>query len=201
MSGSPRKDLSGVRFGMYVALSYAGDSSWLCKCDCGTESVVATSNLTTGNSHSCGCRREHVSRDKALRHGLADSRIHRSWMSMRRRCEDHNHSAYANYGGRGIVVCARWQKFENFAADMGPMPRGYTLDRIDVNGNYEPSNCRWASYKQQARNTRTNRLLTCNGETHCVAEWAEIKGMSVKTLGTRLSRGWTIERALNHAVQ
>jgi hypothetical protein len=121
-------------------------------------------------------------------------------MAMRRRCQDRNATAYANYGGRGITVCDRWQTFENFAADMGPMPEGFTLDRIDGNGNYEPANCRWASYTQQARNLRTNRMLTCDGETHCVSEWAEIKGMSVKTLGTRLSRGWTVERALNHVV-
>lgn len=143
-----------------------------------------------------GKRKSELCRINATRHGLADSRVHRSWMSMRQRCLNKNDKRYADYGGRGISICERWMIFENFLSDMGSMPDGHTLDRIDVNGNYEPNNCRWANSVQQARNQRTNRLFTFEGETHCLSEWAEIKGVLIKSLSTRLDRGWTFERAI-----
>lgn len=143
-----------------------------------------------------GERRSILCKALATRHGLADTRVHRSWMSMRQRCLNSNDKRFGDYGGRGISICERWMSFENFYADMGPMPDGFSIDRINVNGNYEPSNCRWADHKTQARNIRANRLFTVNGETHCLSEWAELKGLNVKSLSTRLDRGWEFCRAL-----
>lgn len=121
-----------------------------------------------------------------VRHGLSDTRIHRCWMSMRGRCERPTDSAYANYGGRGIKVCERWQTFENFLEDMGPMPDGMEIDRIDVNGDYEPGNCRWATPYQQNRNRRNNRLIEFNGRVMCLTDWAQELGIKKECLHRRI---------------
>lgn len=183
---SPRVNLAGQRFGNYLAVDYAGRSSWNCICDCGAQRVVLTSNLRKGHSASCGCMKAEKSRAAATRHGLADTPVHRCWMSMRQRCQNPNDSAYENYGGRGIKVCERWTVFENFLADMGPMPPGYEIERDDVNGNYEPGNCRWATKKEQANNTRRNRLLTYQGRTQTLSQWAEDLGLKMHTLYRRV---------------
>lgn len=125
-----------------------------------------------------------------------------TWSGMIKRCYTQAHRAYANYGGRGIAVCDRWREsFENFHADMGDRPAGLSIDRIDNNGNYEPSNCRWATCKQQSRNTRKARLITLNGETRCLTEWAELTGIKAITLLFRLDRGWSIEKAFTTPTQ
>jgi hypothetical protein len=128
-----------------------------------------------------------------------NQRTYRIYQNMKTRCRNPKASNYAFYGGRGIKVCDRWIRFEEFLADMGECPPGMTLDRIDQNGNYELGNCRWSSMREQARNTRGNRLLTYRGETKCVAEWAELKGLNVKLLYQRIDRDkWTVERALEY---
>jgi hypothetical protein len=192
---SPRLQLAGLKFGLYTVLEYAGGSAWKCQCACGSVTTVLTANLTKGQSKSCGCQRAEKSRVSATRHGMADTPIHRSWMSMRQRCNNKNDKAFANYGGRGIRICERWGYFENFAEDMGPMPAGYEIDRIDVNGNYEPSNCRWASCKDQNRNKRNSHLITFKGETRCFAEWCEILNLSKGCLQKRFDLGWGLEKA------
>ena len=114
------------------------------------------------------------------------------------RCYNPNNAAYNRYGGRGITVCKRWRKFENFLADMGNRPSSkYSIDRIDNSGNYTRENCKWSTMKEQCRNRRNNRLLTLNGETHCVAEWVDIVGIRSDTIRARLKRGWSVERALH----
>lgn len=115
---------------------------------------------------------------------------------MLARCTNGKNRRYKDYGGRGIGVCERWYDFANFLADMGEKPKGYSLDRIDVNGDYEPGNCRWATATEQARNKRNNTLLTHNGETHTIAEWGDILGIRHTTISTRLHSGWSVERAL-----
>ena len=121
---------------------------------------------------------------------------------MLTRCNNKNDTRYQWYGGRGITVCDRWSKFENFLADMGERPEKMTLDRIDTNGNYCPENCRWATNKQQHRNKRSNRLLTHDGETKCVAEWAETVGISQGALASRIDvYGWSVEKALTTPVR
>ena len=122
---------------------------------------------------------------------------YRSWLAMRARC---HHKSYRGHAGRGITICERWENsFENFLSDMGKMPTDvrYTIERVDNDRGYEPGNCRWATYLEQARNKRNNRRLTFRGETHCVQEWADILGISRCTIKQRLKTGWTIEEALS----
>jgi hypothetical protein len=119
---------------------------------------------------------------------------------MLQRCQNPKHSAFADYGGRGIKVCERWQKVENFIADMGEPPPGMTLDRRENDGDYCPENCRWATRSEQRRNTRSNRILTFEGRSLCVVEWAEILGIKANTIHTRLRLGWSVEKTLSTPV-
>lgn len=115
---------------------------------------------------------------------------------MRQRCWNQNDEHFANYGGRGITICARWMDFSNFYADMGNRPGDKTIDRIDVNGDYEPGNCRWATPSQQNRNRRNNRILKLDGEERTLTGWAEHIGMNRSTLDNRIRDGWSTRRAL-----
>jgi hypothetical protein len=135
------------------------------------------------------------------KHGLSDSVEHKAWMRLRQRCEKPHSPDYADYGGRGITVCERWtgeHGFANFLSDMGQRPPDKTsIDRIDVNGPYSPENCRWADWRTQMRNKRSNRWLTFNGETLCLMDWAKRMGIPQARLTSRLNRdGWSVERAL-----
>jgi len=201
-------DLSGKRFNRLVVLSPAGrDSSnsyvFLCRCECGTEVVKRASHIISGEVKSCGCFRREDSRNKiisiATKHGhcaKGASPTYKSWLAMMQRCYRKSHPHYAKYGGRGITVCEDWKSFVGFMSSMGERPLGKTLDRIDANGNYHTWNCRWATPKQQSRNTRTNHLLHFNGQTKTLAEWSELSGIGVTTIRERLRRGWEVERAL-----
>lgn len=125
----------------------------------------------------------------------------RSWDGMLQRCTNQRDPRYKDYGGRGITVCERWLKFENFLADMGERPAETSIDRVDNSGNYTPDNCRWATRVQQQNNMRRNHLVTFEGETHTVAEWVRIKAIKHATLWARLKRGWSIRRALETPIQ
>lgn len=193
--------LEGQRFGRLTVLELApsdkfGKARWKCRCDCGTECIKPARPLIAGESKSCGClHQESVRRPRS--HGYARTPVYRVWSAMKGRCENPSDTGYKNYGGRGIKVCTRWQSFENFLADMGEPPPGYTIDRRDNNGDYAPGNCRWATQKQQMRNTRRNILITYNGETRTLAEWAERMHMDISALHWRLREArWTIARAL-----
>lgn len=156
-------DLTGKVFGDLTVTGRAdsdkyGRTRWNCRCICGTSLIVSSNNLRTGNTKSCGCRKRRVLAAGANRsHGMTGTPAHRSWLKMIERCENPKYKRFGDYGGRGIKVAPRWLKFENFLADMGKRPRGKTLDRIDVNGNYEPRNCRWATPKEQRANRRDTR--------------------------------------------
>lgn len=202
----PRKiDLTGQTFGRLTAIEPAGRDKhgkllWRCKCSCSEREVVApTNDLRRGNTQSCGCLFREKSGDRARTHGQSETRLYEAWCNIIRRTTNPNHKSYPDYGGRGITVCQEWREsFEAFARDMGPTYRdGLSIDRTDVNGNYEPGNVRWATPKEQARNMRTNRLVTAWGQTKSLAEWAELQGLNYQTLYNRLTRsGWPIERAL-----
>jgi hypothetical protein len=128
---------------------------------------------------------------------------HKTWLSMKNRCLNPNDTRFADYGGRGITICDKWENsFETFYADMGPRPEGCSIDRIDVDGDYEPSNCRWATDTEQRRNKRNNHLITHKGETKTLAEWSEITNIKYATLKIRINKlKWPVERALTEPVR
>lgn len=190
-------DLSGQRFGQLVAVRMLPErrntfAAWVCRCDCGSETVVTSGQLRYGKTRSCGCLKGKGN----IAHGMSSSREHNIWRKMKERCENPNCKSYGRYGGRGITVCERWQSFANFYADMGPSD-GLTLERIDNNRGYEPGNCCWASNADQAANKRNTKRITFNGETLHLSEWARRIGVGHTTLVMRLNAyGWPIERAL-----
>jgi len=177
-------------------------AAWVCECDCGN-TVIATSNaLRKNNTRSCGCYKTEVVR-KPKTHGYSRTPIYVTWTNMIARCEHESRPDFDHYGGRGIRVCPRWRgSFECFLEDMGerPFPRA-SLDRINVDGNYEPGNVRWATQKEQTRNTRRNHLLTISGVTKAISAWAEDGGVSQRTVLSRIVRGWSPEEAVNPARQ
>ena len=193
--------IEGKKFGKLLVLKKTsnkgkqGRTIYLCKCDCGNEVLVSRDLLTGVKKKSCGCLRKE--KPNHFTHLMSNTRVYRIWAEMIKRCNTPSSKSYSYYGGRGITVCDRWKSFENFYSDMGNCPTDFTLDRIDVNGNYEPSNCRWESRKTQSRNRRGNHMITFKNETHCLSEWAEIVGITRGALKQRLKRGWTLEHALN----
>ena len=207
------RDLEGKRFGRLTVTSYAGKKGrlnrWNTLCDCGGERIVQSGNLVTGNTKSCGCLcREMVSqaRRKHGESGNAESGRtpeYTAWAAIRRRCENPNDGSFSRYGGRGISVCDRWRlSFEDFLEDMGRRPSEFhSIDRIDNSGNYEPSNCRWATDKEQSRNRRSNRVLEYNGEKKCLTEWAEEMNVNSKAIEARLKRGWSVGKSLTTPVR
>lgn len=170
-----------------------------CRCECGNAKSVPAGQLRNLHTRSCGCARRERGRRMLTTHGKHESPEWVAWSAMRQRCRDPMHHAWRHYGGRGIAVCDAWaDSFAAFLADMGARPTAqHSLDRIDVNGNYEPGNCRWATWTEQGNNRRTNHRLTAHGETMTISEWSRRSGLSKSTIGERLKRGWTAERAVS----
>lgn len=193
-----RLNITGQRFGRLTALYRLNNyrthhSYWLCVCDCGNIAEVYLGSLKKGLTTSCGCL--------VKKHGKSYEPLYRKWLGIKTRCynkSDKEH--YKDYGGRGITLCNEWKN--NFMAFYDwSIANGYddnlTIDRIDVNGNYEPTNCRWVDRKQQARNRRNNRNFTYKNKTHCISEWCEILGLNYNTVCTRLNKlSWSVEKAL-----
>jgi len=180
-------DLVGKRFGSLLVVGVtripAAGSIIDCLCDCGQRMSARKGNLTRGSTTSCGC----VWRSKITTHGKTKSRVYVAWKAMHSRCKPAARDAH-NYAQRGIVVCKRWSKFENFLKDMGDPPEGMTLERINNDKGYFPSNCKWASYKEQLNNRRVNNLVTAFGKTQSITLWAEEYKLPVSTLRNRLFR-------------
>ena len=175
----------------------SGQTVWLCKCICGVIKTIDGSSLRTGRVKSCGCKSPKFTSEKMLTHGLSRTRTYRIWNGMRMRCSPKaSGRARKNYYEKGIRVCERWEKFEFFYADMGQCPNGYTLGRIDGNKNYEPSNCKYETYKQQANNTSKNKKITYKDLTLNIGEWANLLGIKPNTLVYRFKRNWPKEKAL-----
>lgn len=174
------RNLTNQKFGMLTAIKRVenhknGKTQWECTCDCGNTTIVQTYLLTKGITKSCGCK-------SGEKHGMTGTRLYEIWVNMKTRCYNKNNIAYKNwYGDRGIKICDEWHhSFTNFYK--WAIKNGYednlTIDRIDVNGNYEPSNCRWITMKKQCNNKRDNIYLTINNETHTLKEWCGIKDVS-----------------------
>ena len=183
------KDLTGIRKGRLTVLSYSrplrNRHLWLVECDCGTRKEVL-GNLF-GRSFSCGCYTEEIRGTLRKTHGMSGTREYSSWSNMLTRC---NNPSYKYYCGRGITVCERWRKFENFIADMGNCPPGFTIERINVNGNYEKGNCIWIAAGKQSSNRRNNILVDHDGSKVTITELARLSGVLPKTARDRYHRGW-----------
>jgi hypothetical protein len=177
-------DLTNQRFGRLMVAEHLGlrngSRMWRCRCDCGAEKIVSGSNLRRGSTNSCGCLLRERAKEANIKHGKTSHPLHRAWRGMRQRCENPRNRSYAYYGGRGIRVCQAWRSFESFHqwATTHGWQQGLTLDRIDANGNYSPSNCRWASRAVQARNTRTNINVVIDGARVTLSEAARQFGVS-----------------------
>jgi hypothetical protein len=202
MGKTTKQYMIGKKYGILTVISEIetrnkrGHIMYNVKCDCGKEKKVLGSSLRRGASRSCNkCSLLTGS------HGMWKSREFSIWQSMKDRCYNPNNLRYKNYGGRGIAVCDRWKNsFINFYIDMGES-KSLTIDRIDVNGNYEPSNCRWSNPKTQARNRTNNKLYTYLNETFCVSEWCEKLNMATSTFHNRVIRGWSIEKIVKTPVK
>lgn len=198
----------GDQFGIWTIVKetndrmYRSDIGVICRCDCGTERLVSLQRLKRGATKSCGCISIINSAKKNTTHGQHKHRIHGIWRSMKERCQNPNHGAYARYGGRGIKVCKRWQKFEHFLADNEILFReGLSLDRRNNNGNYSPRNCRWITKKEQSNNRHDNLFLEFNEERLTCAEWARRIDIKEVTLRKRIQAGWSSEKALTQKIR
>lgn len=197
-------NLVGQKYGRLTVLDRAdnvkGRVAWKCECDCGNQVTVLSYSLRTGNTKSCGC----LVSEKITKHGMHKTKLYRAWNNMISRCYCESFRSFRNYGGRGITVCDEWRNSFPVFADWA-MNNGYredlTIDRIDNEGNYEPSNCRWITNEAQQLNKRSNRRISFNGETRTIKEWSVITGIHPRTLSARLDHGWTAEDTLTKAVQ
>lgn len=179
---------------------------WVCQCECGKIVEAGNQGLAYGDRKSCGCmRRENaVAMGKSKRkHGMKGSREYSIWNGIKDRTLNENGQYWDRYGGRGIKVCQRWtESFDAFYADMGPSPGiGYSIDRINNDGDYEPSNCRWATRKEQCRNRRNNAMITIDGVTKPKVEWVELSGISPNTIAYRVKRGMSFQQAIKTPVR
>lgn len=188
-------DITGQKFNRLTAIKYVGKSKWLFQCDCGKQVIIAAANVKRGNTMSCGCLHNELAAKKMIslhtKHGKINTPEYRAWNKLKGRCLRKSDPKYKDYGGRGIKVCDRWlNSFENFLTDMGekPSPK-HSIDRIDVNGNYEPSNCRWADIKTQSNNKRKSLLITHNGRTQTLTQWCEELNVSHSKAHHRYHRG------------
>lgn len=198
----------GQRFGRLTvvgAVPYADSAGrkqirWKTRCDCGNETLVVPFKVVSGETRSCGCLSLEMSRERFTKHGEAHTRLFYTWVGMRDRCNNPRNKRYENYGGRGITVCEEWENsYEAFAkwARENGYADNLTIDRIDVDGNYEPSNCRWADLKTQMRNRTDNHYITIDGVTRPLVEWCEIYGQKYSVVHSRITAlGWDAKDAL-----
>ncbi len=200
--------LYGQRFGKLIVIKRMGQDKykhfkWLCLCDCGKKTTVVGYDLKRNQTQSCGCLKLECSVTHGHTSGRRTSPTYGSWFGMIQRCTNPNNKEYHNYGKLGIEICKKWRdSFENFLEDMGERPFDCTLERKDNKKGYYPGNCKWATRKEQARNKRSNRLITHNGKTQLLIEWAEKTGINRTTITSRIDRyGWSIKKALTTPVE
>lgn len=201
-------DLTGMKFGRWTVLKFAEARCtpcgkrrlmWECQCECGTVRLVEGSRLTGGYSKSCGCLIGDYNKENKTKHGKRNTKLYKTWISMKDRCSNPNTEAFKDYGKRGIKVCDEWAsdfgKFYDWSIKNG-YKNGLTIDRINVNGNYEPSNCRWSTMKEQNNNRRSNHYITYKGKTQTISQWETELGFKKDILSSRLSLGWSVEKAI-----
>lgn len=200
------KDMAGQTFGRLTAIECVGrrgrKALWRCHCSCGAIVDVVGYSLRLGDSKSCGCLKKELTGNRARTHGMHKTTEWRVWVAMKDRCTNPKTPAWKDYGGRGITVCQEWlDSFAAFYRDMGPRPPNRTLDRLNNDKGYNPSNCAWRTQKEQHNNRRSNRHLTLNGRTMTMSQWAEEIGIEVRTLHARLKIGWSVEKALTQPLR
>ncbi len=197
------KDFIGKKIGFLTIIDYAdkrnGKVRVWCKCDCGKTIKVFIDNLKREHTRSCGCKKGSMISKSKITHGKTHTKLAHIYNQMKARCYYKKNPAYKNYGGRGIKICNEWldkengfMSFYNWAINNG-YKEGLTIDRIDNNSNYEPNNCRWATYYEQANNKRNNRMLTYNGETYTITQWARKLGITYGSMYRRIKKGLTGE--------
>ena len=217
---SRRKDITGQRFGKLIALRFHSRIErkdkgfrykWLFKCDCGNEIVTESSHVTCGHTTSCGCYLQWLQDTAGERnktHGMSHTRFNVIYERIKARCEYAKNNRYATYGARGIKCL--WKTFEDFIEDMHESylehvekfgEKQTTIERKDTNGHYCKENCRWATYKEQSRNRRDNRIINFKGRKLCLAEWEEETGIKQATIAMRIKLGWSIDKALTTMVR
>jgi hypothetical protein len=189
-------DLTGQTFGRLEVKEKIANinrrTAWRCQCVCGGFKETTGDALQAGKTRSCGCLWDET----MIKHGGYLDPTYTVWRNMNARCNNPKNPKYSRYGGRGIKVVERWRSYATFIADMGPRPEGLCLERIDNDGNYDPSNCEWATYTQENNNTSRNKLITLGSVTKTAAEWCELTGLNHRTLASRLSSSMSVEMAL-----
>lgn len=207
---SKLKDMTNQKFGRLTVISRADNSAngktmWNCICDCGKKTIVSATNLRTGAVKSCGCMRKETIAKSNYKHGQRRTRLYNIWAKMRYRCEKEYDSAYKYYGGRGIKVCKEWStSFETF--QKWALSNGYsenlTIERIDVNGNYCPQNCKWIELSQQANNRRNNILIEYNGKVQSLMKWCKELNLNYYLIRDRIKKGhMSFEQAISAPLQ
>lgn len=199
--------IENKRFGRVVVIRRTigknGSYKYLCKCDCGKVFETWGGCLKTGDTKSCGCLNDEKRRGRKT-HGKSKSRLYSIYSSMKQRCYNTKLRAYKRYGGRGITICKEWENsfnsFQSWAESNG-YKEDLTIERIDNNGNYEPSNCKWANKKEQARNRNTSKRLEYKGQIYTYAEWGEFKGLTSSIISARIRNGWSIEKTLETPIK
>ena len=198
------KNLSGQRFGNLQIIKLVGTEKdkgaiWFCKCDCGKTTKVVAKNLKSNHTKSCGCLRRISTVKKNTKHNESGSRLYGIWLGMKKRCTNKNEKSYIDYGGRGITVCDEWRQYTTFRG--WALSNGYkddlTIERIDVNGNYEPKNCTWIPNSEQPKNQRNSKKMEVDGIVKTIKEWAILYNVKYTTLYSRIKKGWKPEIALN----
>lgn len=192
-------NLVGTRFGKLTVIKKGGVTKpkkarlWVCRCDCDEICEVPSSVLRGGRKISCGCA--HY--ESVATHGMSQTPTYNSWCLMVQRTTNKNHPRYSDYGGRGIHVCKRWLKFENFLADMGVMPAKHSIERVDVNKGYFKANCIWLPKVDQVRNRRCNKYVTANGKSLSLPDWAKELNVPLSSLKWRYQQGWPDPKIIN----
>ena len=203
-----RYDLKNKKFNNLKVISFAynknGRTFWKCKCDCGNYCIKDAYKIMTGHTKSCGCISLQNKKELykySIKHKMTNTPLYRTWQNMKRRCDNKKMEDYKYYGKRGIKVCEKWKNdfmsFYNWAIE-NSYKEDLTIDRIDVNGNYEPNNCRWVDRKVQANNTRRNHYIEYNGEKHTLAEWEKITNIKSPTLRYRIKNNYPLEKIFSN---